>query len=1162
MRYKSELRIASIFALFYFAFFATAYCQQQGQAISIPQIIPSAPEADNLGRYGEIGVGEYTGNPNISIPLHTVRSGKIEFPISLYYNATGIKVNQEATWVGLGWELSAVAGITYIPAEGNDQSVVRVATWNDWQGLIDYINPYKINPIMGTEHIPWGECPYNAPISTLTPGTVIGNAIAGLGAVDLFHVNCMDLSFKFYIHPGTGELKIYGEQQDVKIEKVNTTGFQITDRSGVKYLFLAQEGTPYLKEITCWYLSEIRRPEGDWMKFKYQNFGLIKMIPALSEQSLYNANATVSQGLGYSPRRIHTSTIQNLYLVEIESSLEKLVFNLSANRLDLAGEGARKLDSISVSSKISDSKKTYVFEYSYFDSSTIGANYLNDDTFSAGIWNGLGISEENLRKRLKLVGLKQKDPRTLKTKNYSFEYDETNLLPYKTSFAIDHWGNYNGMENSSNLLNYNGSSHTTIPYLFSIFYSGGAGEDIVTGKDFYLGAARGASSKFITAGTLKSITYPTGGKTIFTFEPHDFHNQLILSAEDEKKIKESISAYTVMDFGNDTGKQAEFRLTEQTEIQFSGHMNNKNGSYNCQQLANMYIRLIRVPEANPNMVWRFNCSDFPSGVYNKTWNETITLQPGIYQLSCAIGNSSLGFQNYVPLVTATVKSRKSPSDIIPTENYRSIGGGLRIKELRNLNSDDGFISSRTYEYTNSDGNSSGKLMVPMSYSYSKYYKYKIHPDDFAFRYGVGLLVNSNNSFSQSTSPVKASIGYSSVTVIDKNAALSNNGKIIKKFINENPMGHFFGNIIMNDASLNGNVATETYFNSNSEIVKVDSSVYESADVERDWINVKIERIVAGPIPCSVEGRMDTEGAYFIGVYPYVRYKNLLKKRFELNYTKTAVNKVEIEYRYDNPLLLQPNGVIVTKSDGSKEISYTTYPDDYPAGNMAIDNMKKAYGHLVSYPIEQVTYKEVGTTRTILSGTITKYLAGGRGRIDQVMALETAAPIALSSFKFSNRGQGVLPPSGTASTFSPDNLYQTRLVYSNYDSYGNPRQITPTLGAPVTYIWSYLGQYPVAEIRNADFATVQSALGGSAAVTSFTGSSPADVDLRSKFNGLRAPLPNSSLTYYTYDPLRGMTSSTDASGRTVWYDYDGFGWLWRVRDHSGNVIEEYKYNYRP
>ena len=59
-------------------------------------------------------MSEYTGTPNIRIPLLEVKSGDVSYPIELYYDASGIKVEQNATFVGLGWNLSYGGSINHV----------------------------------------------------------------------------------------------------------------------------------------------------------------------------------------------------------------------------------------------------------------------------------------------------------------------------------------------------------------------------------------------------------------------------------------------------------------------------------------------------------------------------------------------------------------------------------------------------------------------------------------------------------------------------------------------------------------------------------------------------------------------------------------------------------------------------------------------------------------------------------------------------------------------------------------------------------------------------------------------------------------------------------------------------------------------------------------
>ena len=64
-------------------------------------------------------MSEYTGTPNIRIPLLEVKSGDVSYPIELYYDASRIKVEQYATFVGLGWNLSYGGSINHV-VRGHD----------------------------------------------------------------------------------------------------------------------------------------------------------------------------------------------------------------------------------------------------------------------------------------------------------------------------------------------------------------------------------------------------------------------------------------------------------------------------------------------------------------------------------------------------------------------------------------------------------------------------------------------------------------------------------------------------------------------------------------------------------------------------------------------------------------------------------------------------------------------------------------------------------------------------------------------------------------------------------------------------------------------------------------------------------------------------------
>uniref|UniRef100_A0AAU6WSJ1 Type IX secretion system membrane protein PorP/SprF n=1 Tax=Chryseobacterium endophyticum TaxID=1854762 RepID=A0AAU6WSJ1_9FLAO len=82
------------------------YYAQNNINQSIPQILPTSPDVKALARYGTIPIGLATGVPDISIPFYSIKSGNLDFPISLSYHASGIKVRDIASVAGLGWSLN------------------------------------------------------------------------------------------------------------------------------------------------------------------------------------------------------------------------------------------------------------------------------------------------------------------------------------------------------------------------------------------------------------------------------------------------------------------------------------------------------------------------------------------------------------------------------------------------------------------------------------------------------------------------------------------------------------------------------------------------------------------------------------------------------------------------------------------------------------------------------------------------------------------------------------------------------------------------------------------------------------------------------------------------------------------------------------------------
>ena len=142
--------------------------------------------------------------------------------------------------------------------------------------------------------------------------------------------------------------------------------------------------------------------------------------------------------------------------------------------------------------------------------------------------------------------------------------------------------------------------------------------------------------------------------------------------------------------------------------------------------------------------------------------------------------------------------------------------------------------------------------------------------------------------------------------------------------------------------------------------------------------------------------------------------------------------------------------------------------------------------------------------------------------------------------------------------------QLEKVSYTYDSKDNVVTVLPLNGTPTTTIYSYNNSYPIAEIQNADYATVVAALGGQTAVNNFAANyAPTAAQVATFVAPLRtaSSLSGALVTTYAYDPGVGMVSKTDPLGKKLTYEYDGLQRLIMIRDHDGNIVEDYKYNYQ-
>lgn len=242
-----------------------------------------SPTAASLGKYGDFPIGYHTGTPNIDIPLYTVKAGKLSLPVSLSYHASGLKVQEEASWVGAGWALNAGGVITQtVISQPDDRG------YNNSHAINCYYSDYGYDSYL------------------FKPGSGIGSTTDGMveddlgfvsgykdGEPDLYFFNFGGYTGKFYFNDD--RTPIFVPEEDFKVQTDLATGntgfngFIITTPDGTKYYFGATGNsspiTPYevsipttlqggpsysISAISAWYLNKIVSADGvDSITFTY-----------------------------------------------------------------------------------------------------------------------------------------------------------------------------------------------------------------------------------------------------------------------------------------------------------------------------------------------------------------------------------------------------------------------------------------------------------------------------------------------------------------------------------------------------------------------------------------------------------------------------------------------------------------------------------------------------------------------------------------------------------------------------------------------------------------------------------------------------------------------------------------------------------------------------
>jgi YD repeat-containing protein len=368
--------------------------------------LPPSPQAVSLGNYAVIPVDYYTGIPDIKIPLYDIKIRGFELNLNLSYHSGGIKQNEEASNVGLGWALNAGGVIT------------RTIRHKDDLGANGY---YKSNPATRP-------CDDN---NDQEP--------------DLFYYNFAGRTGKFIIDYFSSGVNIIRQlnKTEMFIYLDPSNNFKIMDEKGNSYFFEQKENNNSVcssnvlnfneNATSSWYLTKITTVLGENILFSYTVTGnrFQNKVTNTSTRSyggaypydLFSSYYTVGGMAGnayytYAIAPFSYSTYsRDTYSYTDEIILSSITFTngaikiYSSTRSDLRMQGTvlgKKIDRIEVlkNSISGPILKAYTLSYDYYNS-------------------GSG-QPSNIATRLRLISV-QETNLTQSVPAYTFEYSSATL---------------------------------------------------------------------------------------------------------------------------------------------------------------------------------------------------------------------------------------------------------------------------------------------------------------------------------------------------------------------------------------------------------------------------------------------------------------------------------------------------------------------------------------------------------------------------------------------------------------------------------------------------------------------------------------------------------------------------------------------------------------
>ncbi|NLI37712.1 MAG: hypothetical protein GX416_14525 [Bacteroidales bacterium] len=474
-----------------------------------------------------------------------------------------------------------------------------------------------------------------------------------------------------------------------------------------------------------------------------------------------------------------------------------------------------------------------------------------------------------------------------------------------------------------------------------------------------------------------------------------------------------------------------------------------------------------------------------------------------------------------------------------------VTGGVRIKTVRNYSKSGTLLKELKYHYVKNyaagDTVSSGVLCYVPQYvqgynniTLEKYIPLGTHQTINVSSY---FYFNSNPFFPMST------LATSHVTYTEVAVEEPGNGFTVYSYKN-------YDNGYNDTSPLNA--VSDTVRNSNNEVIPLwKTEEGQSLALERGQILAEKVYTQNGVLKRNTQYLYNDsqtrfgEGVRYIHLYPsiidkiqqlrvrvtsaglYYTYYPYLREKTTTEYRNVNLENSESYTYTDSRLLKTKTGY---DSRGQERKTTFIYPADITGSSLFLTMVGR---HLLDYPVEIVNS---------LNGTF----------------------LSKSAIEYTLSNNSLILPYKIKKQYAGSLLYVDYMV-SQYDSIGNPLSVIHRDGSKEAYLWCMNGARLGAHIAGADYTQMLNILGNSYISTLYHNNN----DSRGAYYHIRNALSSAEISptevmCYTYSPLNGISSKTDAAGMSLYYEYDTLGRLttiYRINtDGDREIINNYEYNY--